>query len=472
MVSYRNGAARVVNFDARSAHVPLTKDIEDIWPGVRRLCTNLLAANSDEDRIRQQQYRIVNQRHLRVLSIFSDSVDIATQSYFCGNRFYFHFPGREEYFLVTSLYNAGHALGTIYLPERRIAIALYPYTINEESLGEFDSLRRFVTKDPNGAERSLAIIGNTHFMHMLWNEYPALEHAVAAGIAPLLDFAVLYEPFGPTVDVFPEISSHVTVRKLTELRTLNSSRNLILGLGSQTIMGSTQERVRKVAKLRASPSALSDREMFKLNHSPIFWLSVKPPNRTCDEQAAALSKIITGIRHAYSNSGILLNGVSYPWDYSFNDNYPGWFREMMDKASCSTSDILKEVVSCLSPVDKCATKVISDVSICDEVLWGEVCDFYFCHGGTMQNKVGWVHCKPGMVHSNRQFIQSLIAMPAAVDCDLTHYFLPSELTMDDTDDNYTGLQLARKDKNYAFQSFERVTENLISAFEECRRYGR
>ena len=44
--------------------------------------------------------------------------------------------------------------------------------------------------------------------------------------------------------------------------------------------------------------------------------------------------------------------------------------------------------------------------------------------------------------------------------------------MDDTDDNYTGLQLARKDKNYAFQSFERVTENLISAFEECRRYGR
>ena len=29
-------------------------------------------------------------------------------------------------------------------------------------------------------------------------------------MAGLLDFAVLYEPFGPTVDVFPEISSHVT----------------------------------------------------------------------------------------------------------------------------------------------------------------------------------------------------------------------------------------------------------------------
>ena len=91
-------------------------------------------------------------------------------------------------------------------------------------------------------------------------------------------------------------------------------------------------------------------------------------------------------------------------------------------------------------------------------------------GDAKQGRIG--SGRPGMVHSNRQFIQSLIAIPAAVDCDLTHYFLPSELTMDDTDDNYTGLQLARKDKNYAFQSFERVTENLISAFEECRRYGR
>ena len=78
----------------------------------------------------------------------------------------------------------------------------------------------------------------------------------------------------------------------------------------------------------------------------------------------------------------------------------------MRKASTETSAIIAQLYSRLDAAARLATRIVTDVDVLEEVFWSELADFYFCHGGSMQNKIGWVHDTPGVIHSNESFITS------------------------------------------------------------------
>ena len=85
----------------------------------------------------------------------------------------------------------------------------------------------------------------------------------------------------------------------------------------------------------------------------------------------------------------------------------------------------------------------------------------------MQNKVGWIHRIPGMIHSNTKFMNAFKWLTPVVDGPKCFYIDP-DLVVDDDPQNYSELQRARKDQNYGFASLDRVTREFLDAFAKSR----
>jgi hypothetical protein len=112
---------------------------------------------------------------------------------------------------------------------------------------------------------------------------------------------------------------------------------------------------------------------------------------------------------------------------------------------------------------------VSDISACEEIIWSEIADFYFCHGGTMQNKIGWIHGTPGMLVSNSKFIASYRSSPSPVEGNPEVYYLPETLIADDADANYAPEQLARKDQNFTLLSPREAARQLLDKYRDSQK---
>jgi hypothetical protein len=102
----------------------------------------------------------------------------------------------------------------------------------------------------------------------------------------------------------------------------------------------------------------------------------------------------------------------------------------------------------------------------EEIGWGGIADFYFCHGGSMQHKMGWIHRVAGVVHSNKSFAgrynRPRLRQPNRAEA----IILPQSLVVDDDPTRYTPLQLARADQNYHFPSTDQVVQFILGAFRK------
>jgi hypothetical protein len=303
-------AVRFVTFEHDHTKRQPIAEIGDIWARVERIISAQTGINNREDMFREQQLTIARDRCLSMASPFAEATDTCIESFFCRDRFFYRFSADEEYFWITAV--PEQLIAALYFPLRKLAVGLYPSALDPVLISEFERLRAGVTKPDRtapGAQRTTALVaGFPQFMHMLWNHLPALELAVSAGLAEHLPLAMIHEPFGPTAEIFPEFAGRVTRIAPSAMPDLNRQHALLVGLGSRTITTSLQARIRRVAKQHSRTTTLANCERFRTAHAPIFWMTVKPPDRTAHNQTEALAIIIDEIKRSCPDAGFLLDG--------------------------------------------------------------------------------------------------------------------------------------------------------------------
>jgi hypothetical protein len=444
--------------------------LADIWPRLQPILQHWLRFSQNEAGVREHQLGMVRDGCFLMPSPFGEGGDRCLASFCFDFRFFYRFQAKEDYFWVTSLLARGYCLSSIFLPRRAIAIDLFPDAAPADLYGSFaatyGTAKTNISPDVIDASPAIAVTGFHHPMHVLWNELPALDAAVASPPTSQLKVAVRYEPFGPTESLFPELASCLTRVNTNDIFTLNISERFLVGLGSRTITAATQNRVRTVAEQLATPPVLNARERFRADHWPILWVSIKPPHRTPIQQVAMLVKLLERFQEAYPRSGFLVDGASFPWDYDRSDAYGTWFRDYLWAEKTESAAIIVQLLHSLPPSIRAHVASLNGLTMCQEIAWGEAADFYFCHGGTMQNKIGWIHRIPGMLHSNTSFMSTYSQMYAPVENGIPCQLLPADLVLDDDLGSYSDLQLARRDKDYQFTSLEEVVSCVLLAFRE------
>ncbi len=422
--------------------------------------TNQLNANEDD--LRKQQHRTTLNRCLEMASPLYDGLDQSDCSYFSEHRFYFEFEALEKYYWITSLVDRGYCWSAIYFPARKICVLLYPLAVELKTLERFHAIEAACSKPACGPPALIA--GFPHFMHTLWNEIPAMDHAAKAGVLDGLATRVPYQAFGPMGFVFPQLAPLASVLQHDQLIAANSANRLLVCLGSRTITQSSQQRLYGVAMAMASLKMTAEMKAFRAAHEQIFWLSIKPPRRTLDRQADVLATLIKGLQKHYPLAGFILNGTSLPWDTAFNQNYSGWFTNGIVDDERYVQDVVASITMALGAWLAKKITVVSGLNVLDEIAWGGVADFYICHAGTMQNKIGWSHDIPGFIHSHTSMLE-YVKGHAPVENISARYFPSQGLVEDCEAEDYLSYGNERRDQDYRILDASRFLSEVLAAIE-------
>ena len=422
-------------------------EIGEFWPFLKGLLNRCLGMNTDESAIRRQQHGMLAFKTMSMPSPWSATTeDVCDCSYFMDHKFFFEFTNYDEvYYWISGALDDAYRLSALYFPQRRLAFSLYNRVVDAAVLDRFDRLRARTIKPPVG--EPCIVMGFPHFMHMLWNELPALEDAAGCGLLQAARVAAMYEPFGPTEMLFPEAADRASYLRFDGVDALNAEHRLLVGLGSWTITGKAQLRLQRTSRELASLATIGESRRFRAAHHPVVWLSIKSPKRTLVDQAQVLAGLITGLRASYPNAGIILNGTSSPWDGATNKNNGHWLNEAISRATDYCQQVIEEVLSTLDADLAKHVKAVSGVAVPDEIVWGGIADFYVCHGGTMQNKIGWTHRIPGFIHSTAAFTAAF-KTTRWVDDGPRCFFPPAGLFEDGPIELYSDFELPRGDRDY------------------------
>lgn len=147
-----------------------------------------------------------------------------------------------------------------------------------------------------------------------------------------------------------------------------------------------------------------------------------------------------------------------------NPNLIPGFSNELELATRADAAIIEDILQRLEPDVRDAVQVVSGVPVFEEIVWGEVADFYVCHGGTMAPKIGWMHPVPGLIHTSADFRRSLRALSPQVENGPPCFFLSESLTKDCPTESYTAFGKHRTDENYVFLDINSVLQEILSAF--------
>lgn len=450
---------------------PAPPALAPIWPRIQQILAHLAALRLDEPAMQAQQRAALRDGRVLLPSLYPgrDS-DACHQSWFFEDQVYFQFDAgpHGQHYAVTGLLDRGYSLDTIWFPQHGAAVTNCPIQIDGAKLERAHAMLAAAPKPPPGPDTPrLALGGFPHIMHVLWNELPALEQLETEGLPPgvPLTIGALFQPFGPMAALFPGLALHLRPMSLSGIPAANAAYGLVAALGAWQIPATVQDRVLALCRQHAAPAVLAARDRFRARHPAALWISVKPPNRTPSHQADALVALVTALAERHPAHGFILDGVSLPWDYPANPNYEPWFHDALRSATEGSAAILADITARLPPDVLQRTIRLNGLSVCNEAMWGEAATFYVCHGGTMHNKIGWLHRIPGFVHSNTAFLESMRWSPNPVPHSPPCHLATPALIQDDEPAAYTALQLARKDQNYTFTSQSRLLQEIIAALE-------
>ncbi len=450
--------------------MPSPPELTDIWARLSVLMNHLQGLRMDEAAVQAQQLDALRDGNLLLPSPFHDNGgDGCCRSWYHEHQFYLEFESGAfgRYFVVTGLLDRGYSLDTIWFPDRGLAVTIYASQIDAGRLERFAAALPGMAKTASAAalvdRPRTVVVGFTHMIHMLWNELPGLQNLAAQPVPAALDLAVLFEPFGPIAELFPELAGLIQRVRYEDMPRINREHFLVLGLGSWTIPAKLQQSIAALSQRLVSPAVIERRDQFRDAHRHRFWLSVKPPKRTVDRQAEQLAELIAMLDERYPDSGYILDGASLPWDYPANPNYHSWMHDNLDGAATRSADVIGDVVQRLTPALQARTVVLNGVPAPETVVWGAAASFYICHGGTMQNKIGWLQRIPGFIHSNQAFLHSARTMPPPVQDCPPCFYASAALIEDDAAGEYSELELARKDQNYRFTSSQLFLDEVSAA---------
>jgi len=368
----------------------------------------VLHAGEEEHYGRRYQREIIQNGEFRLPSPFSGQFVSSTRSYLIKNKVFYRFDDSPEFFVLASRVSRGYPLSGIFVPAAQLMV-LWDLTQDRNITRDLESLNIAIQHTARGTsrrDRRVAIVmGNSNFAHHLWNELPALEQLLASGIPAVPPEIIMRrEPLGPIDSIFPEIAKwKIHRRPLAEIPDA-----LYVKLGSYRISVRVRNRLLAYARGQVSSEIALLIQRIRSLAGPVFWLSVRLPRPTLENQREALLAVCQRLLNCNGRCCILFDGFSLPEDWSTAD--PTHVEDYRNAAEASRREI-EELIGQVSRFVRHSQLVVNvgGIRLLDSIALAELVDAYFCHSGSIQHKIAWTANKPGIVHGARRALRSDVA---------------------------------------------------------------
>jgi capsular polysaccharide biosynthesis protein len=308
--------------------------------------------------------------------------------------------------LLPGYLGAGHELEAIYLIQEQVLLH-FPCSLAGADwfMQVINALLPELLRMPAvlpelvQAPLQLRIEGHPNFAHCLLNTYTCLEELSQAQNLPIVE-VVGNQPFGPMQQIFPEFQW----RSIADLaQPVDQIFELPLSQRPDLINLSLRQRIRNYAAIQSSDMAnliIPELKQWKDAGGWILWVSL----RTRGAHAVGLEDIL--IRWLKELVGfnqyplLLLDGFSLQAGHTLDDRlYGASIAELIEEEKQQAEKISNIIKFADLPI-----RVIPAIGLplVDSIALTAWVDFYFCHQGTIQHKIGWFQDSiPGVVHSNQ-----------------------------------------------------------------------
>ena len=272
---------------------------------------------------------------------------------------------------------------------------------------EFRGLKtlRLDETEPPTEKRAILRIGHENFAHHLRNELSALEewlHTATPEQLARISISASDEPIGPLGDVFPQLAGCEIVSDISDDASGVTADNPIsVRVGSRLVTERLRQRVRDYAERHAQAVATHPARHLLATAWPRIWISTRTGWRTAANFDALFLALVPRVFRAYPRAAMFMDGFSFPLGF-FDDPRTADRRDSFVSRATETEVVITELKSKVKEQfgTELADRIcsISGIDLMSAIALGAACDYYICHFGTLQHKIGWIHDIPGMMH--------------------------------------------------------------------------
>lgn len=335
----------------------------------------------------------------------------------------YRFKCEATFWLISGIVKDGFPLNELFVPAWNCSPwSILPEQERQRNAVVREQLRKAddepLTSSPS-VEPPVLLLGHPNFAHNLWNELPGLAVLEKAFVksAPGLEVMTLCQPMLSIEQGFASLDwPHKPIEDLTGL--LGRQSRIFTRVGSTQVSGALRAKLDRSVRVNRD-CAVTDPILRQLQgHFPVIWVSARLDCRTALNQEDLITAAVLAIADAYPKAGFVLDGFAYPDDFD-NPIYmlpsgippdsasPGTAGEGFSSLGASLVAREREITPYISQLQqKLKGQVRSPVvstsglRMTNAIYIGKMADYYICHAGSLQHKVGWIHNSIGIVHSN------------------------------------------------------------------------
>lgn len=322
---------------------------------------------------------------------------------------FYRFPECHELLIGAANLGKGYPLTAVILLNIRLLIQIGESTWGVQkrhALAVEKILRNPEWYPPRPADQIQLFTGDTSYAHHAWNQLTALESMLQEKSSRFTSIPVFatFQPLGPLNELFPEWLAKPVAREAASIPAIcNRPGRVSVNPGGFLLTASVRERVRALAFRHCPEERLRQYRQLLQQHAPVFWISIRTRNRTATNQRLVIIALCRRFLGQYPHGAIILDGHSYPDDLFTNPSYHlSEMQTCMEQDLAEVDVILDRLRADGFPLSGQLIVPAAGLHIYESIVLAHAAQFYFCHHGTVQHKIGWLTRTPGVVHSNRR----------------------------------------------------------------------
>ena len=319
----------------------------------------------------------------------------------------YRFRDAFEFFVLALQIRMGYPLAGLYLPDHN-CLATWGATRPikaDDAQHIVDTLRlaRAAERRAGPASSVSIVIGHHNFAHHMWNELPALDSLLRAGgfDRPPIVLA-RRQTLGPLTRIFPEMRGW-TVAPTPDDACRDAGRGLVVNVAGTRLSCELRERLVRTAWASAGADTASLVGRMRRSGAPVFWLSVRTQPPTLTNQTDVLVVIARRLLQKFDKCWIVFDGFSLPEDWDSVHDMRAFYAASATEAKAA----IERVLDALKGACRSSGQMLVNAGglrVLDSIALAQAASTYFCHVGTIQHKIGWTTCAPGMIHGNRRIL--------------------------------------------------------------------